>query len=99
MHAVLSESEIQCETVVVYWHLFAGHVDFSYEVSRSMAACQGAILLVDAAQGIQASSALPACQGFDQHMQYDSLGEVVCLVNVKSVTACSLSYLWQQHEA
>jgi len=45
-----------------------GHVDFSYEVSRSLYACQGAVLLVDAAQGVQAQTMANFFLAFEQDL-------------------------------
>ncbi len=46
-----------------------GHVDFNYEVSRSLAACEGAILLVDAFQGVQAQTVANAFLAMEAHLK------------------------------
>ena len=52
-----------------------GHVDFSYEVSRSLAACEGALLVVDAAQGVEAQSVANCYTAVEQGL------EVVPVIN------------------
>jgi GTP-binding protein LepA len=67
---------IKAQNVRVGWkghiiHLIdtPGHVDFGYEVSRSLAACEGVVLLVDAAQGIEAQTLANAYQALENNLE------------------------------
>lgn len=69
-----------------------GHVDFSYEVSRSLAACEGAMLLIDAAQGIEAQTVANAHLAIEQGL------EIIPVINKVDLPGADIPAMQQQLE-
>ena len=69
-----------------------GHVDFSYEVSRSLAACEGALLVVDATQGVQAQTVANVYLALDNHL------EIIPVLNKIDLPSADVDHAAQEVE-
>ena len=69
-----------------------GHVDFSYEVSRSLAACEGAVLLIDAGQGVEAQTVANAHLAFGQKLR------IIPVINKIDLPSANLELCLKQLE-
>jgi GTP-binding protein LepA len=69
-----------------------GHVDFAYEVSRSLAACEGSLLVVDASQGVEAQTLANVYQAIDNHH------EIVPILNKVDLPAADVDRVKEQIE-
>src|SRR3954471_18100502 len=90
---------IKAQTVRLAWQGYElnlmdtpGHVDFAYEVSRSLAACEGALLVVDAAQGVEAQTLANVYQS----IEYDH--EIIPVINKIDLPAAEPEQVKQEIE-
>ena len=88
----LTYKALNGETYVLNLMDTPGHVDFAYEVSRSLAACEGSLLVVDASQGVEAQTLANVYQAIDAHH------EIVPVLNKIDLPAAEVDRVKQQIE-